>query len=273
MGSVSATLLIQVSGLALPLPFALAELSAGHRPVDWPALLYWAPLTGGALGIAYLVYYTGLQRGAVSVVSGAASAWLVVTVLVAVLFFGERPEWRQAGLIAVVMAGILMLAAGRPGSGGGRSQSQSQSRPGSGRGGLRWGLGAMLGIGLAMALLDRVTAAGGPMLAVLLVRALSAMPTYGLARARGVVIRRPAGWQGWALVAAAGILDAAGYVGYNLGIDTAPVALVAPIAAGHPAVTIALAVILERERPAVLHWAGAAVTVGGTIGLSALAGV
>ena len=271
MGSVSATLLIQVAGLALPLPFALAELSAGHRAVDWPALLYWAPLTGGALGIAYLVYYTGLQRGAVSVVSGAASAWLVVTVLVAVLFFGERPEWRQAGLIAVVMAGILMLAAGRPGSGGGRAQSQS--RPGSGRGGLWWGLGAMLGIGLAMALLDRVTAAGGPMLAVLLVRALSAMPTYGLARARGVVIRRPAGWRGWWPVAAAGILDAAGYVGYNLGIDTAPVALVAPIAAAHPAVTIALAVVLERERPAAWHWAGAVVTVGGTIGLSALVGV
>ena len=266
MGSVSATLLIQVGGLALPLPFALAELSAGHRAVDWPALLYWAPLTGGALGIAYLVYYTGLQRGAVSVVSGAASAWLVVTVLVAVLFFGERPEWRQAGLIAVVMAGILMLAAGRPGSGGG-------SRSRSGRGGLWWGLGAMLGIGLAMALLDRVTAAGGPMLAVLLVRALSAMPTYGLARARSVVIRRPAEWRRWALVVAAGILDAAGYVGYNLGIDTAPVALVAPIAAAHPAVTIALAVILERERPAAWHWAGAAVTVDGTIGLSALAGV
>ena len=49
-------------------------------------------------------------------------------------------------------------------------------------------------------------------------------------------------------------------------------ALVAPIAAAHPVATIALAVIINRERPRVAQWAGATLTVASTIGLSVLVG-
>ena len=257
IGSVSATLLTQLIGLALPLAFVAAEVAAGGLRVNWPALALWAPLTGGVLGLGYLVYYTGLARGAVTVVSSAASAWLAITVLIAVALFGETVGGGQIALMAAVLAGILLLSAG-PLTGSDVSS------------GLPWGLGAMLGIGVAMALFDRATAAAGPMLAVLVVRALSAIPTYAFARARRrpVPIRRPAGLGGWGLLAAVGILDAAGYVGYNLGVAAAPVSLVAPIAAAHPVVTIALAVGVNRERPRLMQWAGATVTVAATIALS-----
>ena len=128
----------------------------------------------------------------------------------------------------------------------------------------------MLGIGVAMALFDPATAAAGPMLAVLTVRALSAVSTYAFARARRIPIRLPTGRGGWILLAAAGILDAAGYVGYNLGVASAPVSLVAPIAAAHPVATIALAVIFNHERPRFPQWAGATLTIAGTIALSVL---
>ena len=255
----SATLLTQVIGLALPLPFVLAELAGGGLDVDWPALAVWAPMTGGVLGVAYLVYYTGLQRGAVSVVTGAASAWLAVTVLVAVALFGESLSLGQAGLMAVILAGILMLSTGRV-TGTGTSS------------GLAWGLATMLMIGVAMALIDRVTEAAGPMLAVLSVRALSAIPTYLFVRVRGATVKLPAERSGWVLLFAVGLLDAGGYVGYNLGVDVAPVAVVAPVAAAHPVATIALAVVLSRERPRALHWAGAVGTVAATVGLSVLVG-
>ncbi len=255
----STAVLIQVLGLALPLPFVAAGLAARGLDADWGAVGVWAPLSAGCLGLAYLAYYTGLHRGSVSVVTSAASAWLAVTIAVTVLFFGEHISLLQLMLMGAVLAGILMLSA------------QPSTRSG-GSAGLLWGLGAMVGLGIALALLDRVTEASDPMLAVLIVRALSIVPAYLFTRSRGEVIRLPQGWDGKRLLLAAALLDAGGYVAYNLGVDAAPVAVVAPITAAHPVVTIALAIVLLRERPRALQWAGAGVTVAAVIALSAFAG-
>ena len=263
IGSVSTALFTQLTGLALPLAFVAFEAATGRLSVNWPTLALWAPLTGAALGVGYLVYYTGLARGAVTVVSSATSAWLAVTVLIAVALFGERTSAGQLALMAAILLGILLLSAG-PLTGSRLIGSGTSS-------GLPWGLGAMLGIGVAMALFDPATAAAGPMLAVLTVRALSAVPTYAFARARRIPVRLPTGRGGWCLLVAVGILDAAGYVGYNLGVASAPVSLVAPIAAAHPVATIALAVIINQERPQVTQWAGAALTIAATITLSVFA--
>ena len=259
IGSVSTTLLTQLIGLTLPAVFVAAELATGEFRVDWPALATWAPVTGAFLGVGYLIYYTGLSRGAVTVVSSAASAWLAVTILIAVAAFGERVTPEQLALMAAILAGILLLSVG----------PLTGADVGSG---LPWGLGTMLGIGIAMALFDRVTAAAGPMLAVLVVRALSVIPTYAFSRVSSLPIQWPTGRSGWILLAAVGILDAAGYVGYNLGVASAPVSLVAPIAAAHPVATIALAVVINRERPRLAQWAGATLTVAATIGLSIFLG-
>ena len=257
IGSVSTTLLTQLIGLALPLAFVAFEAATGRLSVNWPALALWAPLTGAALGFGYLVYYTGLARGAVTVVSSAASAWLAITVLIAVALFGESVGAGQVALMAGVLLGILLLSAG-PLTG-----SEVSS-------GLPWGLATMLGIGVAMALFDHATAAAGPMLAVLVVRAISAIPSCAFALTRRMPIRRPQDSNGWALLAAIGVVDAAGYVGYNLGVAAAPVSLVAPISAAHPLVTIALAVGINRERPRITQWAGAGLIIASTIGLSVL---
>ena len=258
IGRVSTTLLTQLIGLALPLAFVAFEAATGRLSVDVPGLILWAPLTGAALGFGYLVYYTGLARGAVTVVSSAASAWLAITVLIAVALFGESVGAGQLALMAGVLLGILLLSAG-PLTG-----SEVSS-------GLPWGLATMLSIGVAMALFDHATAAAGPMLAVLVVRAISAIPPSAFALARRMPIRRPQDSNGWALLAAIGVVDAAGYVGYNLGVASAPVSLVAPIAAAHPLVTIALAVGINRERPRITQWAGASLIIAATITLSVFA--
>ena len=242
-------------GLALPLAFVAAEVATGRLTIDASAFALWAPLTGAALGLGYLAYYTGLARGAVTVVSSAASAWLAVTVLIVSALFGETVGISQLALIAAILLGIVLLSIG----------------PLTGsdvRSGLPWGLGAMLGIGVAMALFDHATAAGGPMLAVFAVRAISAVPAFVLARASREPIRRPGHLSGWVLLITVGVVDAAGYVGYNIGVASAPVSLVAPIAAAHPLVTIALAVAINRERPRATQWAGASLIVASTVALS-----
>ena len=256
----SVTLLTLTMGMAAPLPFVLLEITQQSLTVDWSELAVWSLVTGTCLGVGYLVYYTGLQRGSVTVVSAAASAWLAVTVVIAVAAFGESLSLGQAGLMAVMFVGILLLSAGRV---TGMSV----------RTGLGWGLGAMLAIGVAMGLIDQVTEAAGPMLAVLAVRGVSIVPTYAFVRLKRVKVRLPTDWRGWWLLMAVGLLDAGAYVGYNLGVAGVPVAVIAPIAAAHPLVTIALAVALNRERPRALHWGGACAVVGATIGLSVLVGV
>ena len=259
VGSMSTAILVQVLGLALPAPFVIAGLARNGLDVDWGTMAIWAPMSAACLGLAYLAYYTGLHRGPVAMVTSAASAWIAVTVAVTVLFFGEHITPTQAVLMGAVLAGILMLSA------------QPSTRSG-GSGGLLWGLGAMVGLGLALAFLDRVTEASNPMVAVLVVRALSIIPAYLFTRARGEVIRAPRGWDGKRLLLAAALLDSGGYVTYNLGIDVAPVAVVAPITAAHPVMTTALAIVLLRERPRPLQWAGAGVTVAAVVALSAFAG-
>ena len=130
----------------------------------------------------------------------------------------------------------------------------------------------MAGLGVSLAVLDRVTEAGGAMLAVFGARALSVIPVYAFMRSRGVGIQLPRGRGGWGLLVVAALLDAGGFVGFNLGVDVAPVAVVAPIVAAHPVVTTGLAVVMLRERPRSLQWAGAAVTVAAVVGLSAFVG-
>ena len=255
----STAILVQVLGLALPLPFVIAGLATNGLDADWGAMAIWAPVSAACLGLAYLAYYTGLHRGSVSVVTSAASAWLAVTIAVTVLFFGEHISLPQAVLMGAVLAGIFMLSA------------QPSTRSGDSAG-LLWGLGTMVGLGLALGFLDRVTEASDPMVAVLIVRALSIIPAYLFTQSRGEVIRLPQGWDGKRLLLAAALLDAGGYVTYNLGVDAAPVAVVAPVTAAHPVVTIGLAIVLLRERPRSLQWAGAGVTVAAVIALSTFAG-
>lgn len=260
VGSLSTALLIQVLGLSVPLAFVLAYLVAGSLPdIDWRAVAVWAPLSAAFLGGGYASFYTGLQRGTVTIVSSASSAWLAVTVIVAVLLFGERVSFGQALLLAMVLGGILMLSA-NPSTRTGQST------------GMLWGLGATVGLGMSLAFLDQVTEAAGPMLAVLAVRALSTVPIAALMRTQGESLRLPSGGKALLLLAAVAVLDAGGFVGFNLGVDAAPVSVVAPVASAHPVVTGGLAVLLLRERPRVLQWTGAAVTVAAVAALSAFTG-
>lgn len=260
IGGLNTSLLIQAIGIALPLSFVAAAYLNGSAPsVDWGAVALWAPLSAASLGGGYMSFYTGMHRGSVSVVSSASSAWLAVTVVAAVVLFGEQVSVGQGLLLAMVLAGILTLS------------MQPTTRTG-GSSGILYGLGAMLGLGTALAFLDQVTEAAGPMLAVLLVRTLSLIPTLALITARKERLHLPKGGTGLLLLGVAGLLDASGFISYNIGVDAAPIALVAPVASAHPVATVALAVILIRERPRPLQWAGAALTVAAVVALSSLTG-
>ena len=256
IGSLSTALFVQAIGLVVPgLAFLILLMSSGTRGVDWATVAWLAPLTAALIGFAYAIYYTGLERGTVSVVSSVASAWLLISVLVAALVLGEAVRWEQGALIGLVLLGILTIGV-KPGNGDGASS------------GIGYGLTAMVFLGVALALWKPLTEAAGPFLAVLIARTLASLVTLGFMRARAIAVVWPSTRFGvWVLVGAA-TLDAAGFVTYNVGIDRAPVVLVAPMAAAHPLGTIALAMLILRERPGRFQAIGITLTLMGVIALS-----
>jgi drug/metabolite transporter (DMT)-like permease len=253
--------MVQALGLAMPAAALVISLGLGNDfDVDVAKTAWLALLTGGILGLAYVVYYTGFERGSVSVVASVASAWLVVTIVIAAVVFGQAVTWSQGLLIAVIMVGILSIGLNK----------QEISAPESG---IRYGLGGMLLLGTALALWAPLTEAAGPLSAVLTARAVSSVMTAGYMKTKGIAILWPSGRQAGLVLVSAGFLDALGFVAYNIGIERVSLVVIAPFGAAHPLATILLAFIILKERPAKLQWGGMALTVAGVVALSAVAGV
>ena len=102
----------------------------------------------------------------------------------------------------------------------------------------------------------------GPFLAVVSVRFLSTI-FLGIYLTLRRSVRLPFGKRVAILVIGAAVLDSLGFVSFNLGIELNPVSLIIPIAAAYPAVTIALAWILLRERVTRVQVVGIATVLGG----------
>ncbi len=258
-GSLNTAFFVQAIGWVLPALYLGISLtiSGTDRDIDWATLARLVPLTAVLLGVGYSIYYRGLEVGSVSVVSAVTSAWLLVSVLLTTFFFDEVITSSQWALILTVTGGIALLSIHRA------------ALHGTGTG-FWYGVGAMAFLGGAFALWKPLTEAGGPFLAVVLVRGLSSIVTLALLRLREMPIIWPAGSTRWLLLGAAA-LDALGYIIYNMGLDRASLAITAPLAAAHPLGTIALAWWLLRERPGRLQVVGISVTLAGVIALSAIA--
>ena len=91
-------------------------------------------------------------------------------------------------------------------------------------------------------------------------------------RSAKISITMPQGRNLWGAIGLAGSIDAAGFIFFNLGVSFLPVVIVAPIVAAHPLATVILAVILFKERPRKIQWAGVLITILAVITLSAIFG-
>ncbi len=261
IGGARTTLWVLLVGIGAQGVALAAMAPAGAlASVEWPGTVLWACVTGLLLAGAYSAYYTGLGRGSVSLVTSVGGAWLLITVLVAALVFDESVGAARWALMLAVVAGIGLLSA-RPGAGGHAAT------------GIGWGLAGMVGLGLAFAFWVPLTEAAGGLLAALSSRIVSAVAVFTVLRVRGAPVGWPAGVGVGRALAGAALLDAAGYAAYALGVERAPVVLIAPLAAAHPLGSIALAMTVMRERPTRLQWAGIGVVVAGVAALAAAVGV
>ena len=220
---------------------------------DYAAL---AVSVAALFSVGYIVFYRGLARGLVSIVSPVSAGYVVVTALLSAVFLHETIGIDRWALILVILAGIA-LASTR-----GRSRATLS--------GVAHGLTAMLVGGIAFTLWKPMVDVAGPYLAVVSVRVISAGMLGGFLAAMRTPwspFRNGAGM----FVVVAALLDSLGFIAFNLGIERNPISLIIPVAAAYPVVTVALAWVLLKERLARPQVAGIAIVLGGVVAFSAVA--
>jgi drug/metabolite transporter (DMT)-like permease len=246
--------------------FALLVIATGTTlPSDTRSIAI-ASLQGLVGAGAYMAYFTGLQYGPISVVSGTVAAFGGLTVVLSVVFRGETLTSLQAAGAFVSTAGVIMTGIAFDG----------------GIKGTRFA-----GPGVIFALVALVMFALMAIISDIALETMSIVQLYSIARGVNTTLvlivvvvlsrvastigRPPADGPSWPkarLVGAlilVGTLDVVGLIAFSIGLESAPTWMVGLAASFGPAVTILVAVALLGERLRPVQWLGLAGIVLGLV--------
>lgn len=227
----------QLSGL----PLMLAAFLIFGRPMspDWADIALIA--AAGACGILGSVFfYRGMGVGNVSVITPIVAAWSVVTAIGGVLFLGETLSAIQALGIVLAIGGTALVSL--------RIGDIRKARLGNLSKGAEFAAVAMLAYGLQFVFLDILSHRLDWLEALALTKAFVVVASaafFGLSAGRRIGF--PAAvFPSIVLIA---VFEVLGFLAYGGGISLLESAVVAPVSATHPIVTVILAVVLLGERP------------------------
>jgi drug/metabolite transporter (DMT)-like permease len=204
----------------------------------------------GAIGLGAL--YRGMAIGAIGVVAPISASAAVVPVTVG-LARGERPAAIQLVGVALALTGVVLVSR-EPGASGGLAA------------GAPLALVAAIGFGSYFVFMDRASA-DDAYWAVVVARASSSTLALAAAALRHA-LRVPA--REVPVLVAIGLFDVGANLALALALNEGFVSLVSVLASLYPVVTILLAVVMLRERPARSQAVGGAVALSG-VGLIAAA--
>ncbi len=188
----------------------------------------------GLLGAAGLVFlFAGLARGRAAAVAPSAAAVMAVFPVTVALILGERPSGLAWAGVALAVPAIILCS--------------WATRDGDIRfGGLPYGLAAGVGFGAYVVLISR-TGEASNLLPLIPARAATIVLILVLALGRVWVIA-PVANVPLGLIFANGLFDVTGNVTFLIGLRAGPLALVSVVAAMSPAVTVALASLVDKEK-------------------------
>jgi uncharacterized membrane protein len=255
LGVFQAMLGMQTTGTVL---YAIALAALGR----WPQLsLDQLPLAFAlsALGLAGLIlFYKALALGPIAIVSPIGAAYVGVTVILVVIFLGERLTSAQIIGIAITSVGIVLTGTN------GRSVAAALSRP---KPGVWLALLAMLGFGGWAALMAYATGVHEGLTMILMQRIVSVPITLVivLALRRGLPATLDLSTIG--IVLATGIFDTLANVLYVLGVQAGFASIVATGSGVYPIIPALLAFTMQGERLAANQYVGIVVLLGGLVAL------
>jgi drug/metabolite transporter (DMT)-like permease len=223
-----------------------------------PSASTWALAIGISLInlVGALLLYRSFAIGTLALVSPIASAFGVVTALLA-LATGERPATAALAGAVLLIAGVIVVSRSHQGDGAGGHRGATLR-------GVPEAIGVMFCFGVAFWALDYVTPALGvlwPVLAIRLIETVGALLCLLYRR----TLPAPLSGQTWGLVIGVALLDTLAFVAFNLGLGTAYTSIVTALASLFSAVTILLAWGLLRERLAPGQWVGVGVILVGVL--------
>ena len=246
---------MQTAGTVL---YAIALATLGM----WPRLsLDQLPLALAlaALGISGLIFfYKALALGPIAIVSPIGGAYVAVTVILVVVFLGERLTGGQIAGITITGIGILLTGTD------GRSVAAALSRP---KRGVWLALVAMLGFGGWATLMAYATHVYDGLAMILLQRIVSVPITLVIVLAirRSMPARIDLGTLG--IVVASGVFDTLANVLYVLGVQAGFASIVATGSGVYPIIPALLAFTVQGERLAPNQYVGIVVLLTGLIAL------
>lgn len=225
----------QISGLII-LPIALALW--GHiDPINLSEAISIA--CAGICGIVgSLAFYKGMKIGNVSVITPIVATWSVVTVLGAVIIFGESLTALQTGGVALAVCGTCLVSVKLSDI---RKVKNAELAKGVG-----FAIVALVAFGLQFVFLNSLSHSMNWIEAISLTRLFVVAASLVLFIFMHLDISFPR--EVYSSIALIALFEVVGFLAYGQGIAVQQSSIIAPISATHPLVTIMLAFFLLRER-------------------------
>jgi len=205
----------------------------------------WGAASGVAIGLGLVSLYRGFAVAPVGIVAPTAAVVTVLTPVVLGLVQGDRPTTAVAAGIVLGVIGVALV------SWTGHAHDHRVS-------GLLYGLAAGIGFGLGLALLaNTATESGLWPLFVTRFTSTGAIVAASLFAGWSLVPHRAS----WAPIAGAAAFGAGGMAFFALAITRGELTTVGVITALFPAVTVALATVVLRERMRISQSVGVVLTL------------
>ena len=195
-------------------------------------------LIAGFLGvISYLAFYKGLQVGKVSIISPISSCWAAVTVILSLIFLNETLTKFQAYGVTLAITGAVLTSF--------KWHDLKKLNLKNLATGVHYAIIAMLSWGIYVVLISMLVPELGWFLPIFFIKAVAVLyllAYFAIAKKEFSFPKNVA-----TFVVLIGILETIAFLSLGVGISSEYTAIVAPIAAAFPAVTIILARIFFKE--------------------------
>lgn len=230
-------------------------------------------LTGLMAAIGYFSLYRGLELGPVAIVSPVTAADGAVGAVLAVLFLHEQLSTWQLSMLAIIFLGIFCASTNLAEV---RGIVRTAGIAGLAKGGVRWGLLAMLAFGVMLFGIGLGSSEWGWYPPIFWTRAFAALALLLVATwqwfrsrrstlARGDLARRPISMRlfGIGLAAVVGLLETIGLLVYSFDTQLASTGLAAAISSSWGILPLVAGITIFQERPVAYQLFGIALVLTG----------
>jgi len=250
--------------------YVIVLAALGRWPTfEWALIPYAAVLS--VIGIVSLAaLYRAFAIGPIAVVSPVVASYAALTVILIVIFLGERLTTGQSIAIAVTFVGVAVASTdirelrrtlGRP------TTLAPLAKQGPLPLGVRIGFFATLGFAVWSAIFAVGVRETDGLALIVVQRAFSVVLLALFVAARGISLRPLAERRAFALISATGVLDTGANVLLALGIALGYASFVMTGSGAYPLIPALLAILVLRERLAPNQYVGVAVLVAGLVAL------